>query len=42
MIIYYRDGGALRCSTIKWYGTYFMADDFYIVYLEDIESIEED
>ena len=41
MKIYYNDGGALRCSKIVWCGSYFMADDFYIVYPEDIESIEE-
>lgn len=42
MKIYYTDGGALRCSKIVRCGRYFMADDFYIIYAEDIESIEED
>lgn len=42
MTVLYMDGGALRCSKIVWCGSYFMADDFYIIYAEDIESIVED
>lgn len=41
MIVVYRDGGALRCSNIKWDGKYLVADDFYLILPEEICEIME-
>lgn len=41
MIINYTDGGVLKCSKIEIMGDKLYADEFYIIELSDIESIEE-
>ena len=42
MIILYKDGGVLRCSELVWTGSYFMADEFYMIFPDDIEKIMEE
>lgn len=41
MIINYTDGSALKCSKIKIMGDKLFADEYYIVELSEVESIEE-
>lgn len=41
MIINYNDGSTFNCSKIVFYDGNVMADDIYIINIEDIESIME-
>ena len=42
MKIIYTDGGVLECSYIKVWGGELVADDIYVIPLDEVESIEED
>lgn len=43
MNIHYKDGGVLNCySIVPYNGTQLVADEFYIIDIDDVEEITED
>lgn len=42
MVIHYHDGGKLYCTEISFYNGDLIADEMYVVNLEDVVDITDD